>query len=101
MVVEVVSLHNHFKFLCNERGLFFDVGEDLVAPYEVAGAEEVKAVVGEVLAEIAIGVSEVGVEINPGDALALGHGLEPGIDVADDLLFAGHVFVAVKGVVDG
>lgn len=78
-----------------------DVREDDFAPGEVAGGEEVEAVVGEVGAEVAVGVAEGGMEVDPGGSAAFHFRLKLGVDVADDLLLANHFFIASERVVDG
>ena len=53
-----------------------EVGAEGVAPEEVAGAQEVEAVVGEVGAQAALVVGKQGIEVDPGDTVAAGHLLE-------------------------
>ena len=65
------------------------------------GAEKVQAVVGEVGAQVAVGVGEERVEVYPCNAFARSHSLKAGVDVADYLFFSGHFFIAAERVVYG
>lgn len=60
-----------------------------------------EAVVGEGGEEVAVGVGEVGVEVDPGDAEVGGAELEEVVDLADGVFFAVEAVVALEGLVDG
>ena len=81
--------------------LLHNVWQEKFAPDQIARSEKVQTVVGQVLSEIAVGIAECRVDIDPCRTVAFCYFGKSGIDVADNLFLAEDSLVSSERIVDG
>lgn len=86
-VAFVALVWRHETLVWLRTFLIVNIIDDGVAPYPIAGAQQVQTVVGEVLAKFAVLVNKERVEVNPCHSLSLGGFFHSAVAV-DNHLFA-------------